>query len=73
MVDAFDGTHIVLLSFDEWQARLKGTGFSLLGLPTFFRLDRRGRPLDSLAGNAWSANTPENMSGPLKRFFQLTA
>lgn len=71
MIDAFQGTYVVKLCADQWKDEAARTGFRFQAVPVFFRLDDQGRPGDHIDGGAWGANTPENMAGPLKRFFHV--
>jgi thiol:disulfide interchange protein len=71
MVEAFRGTYIIRLDLDEWKSKLARSGFTVLGVPTFFELDGDGRPSGRiLTGAAWGEDIPENMAPPLKEFFQ---
>lgn len=71
MVDAYAGTYIIKLDVDEW-----GWGNSQLheydfdGIPVYFKLDRNGNPTgETVDGNAWGDNIPENMAPVMDRFF----
>ena len=70
MVDAFAGTYIIALNFDQWQSKIAATNFKIKGFPVFFALNDKaestGRNID---GGAWGKDTPENMAPPLKAFF----
>jgi hypothetical protein len=71
MVDAFQGVYVARADVDEWEGYLDGTGFEFDGIPIFFELDDQGRPTgESIDGNAWGENIPENMAPTLKEFFQ---
>ncbi len=72
MVDAFNGTYIIRIDVDIWsESECEEAGFFLEYIPIFFRLDADGKPTgDTIDGNAWGENTPENMAPPLKGFFQ---
>jgi hypothetical protein len=71
MVDAFQGVYVVRADIDAWHDDLDGTGFVVEGIPIFFQIDRQGRPTgESIDGNAWGENIPENMAPPLKEFFR---
>jgi thiol-disulfide isomerase/thioredoxin len=73
MVDAFRGTYIIRLDFDEWKDRLSGTGFTVVGVPTFFELDGAGAPTGRvITGAAWGEDIPENMAPTLRAFFRNT-
>lgn len=73
MIEAFRGTYIIRLDFDEWKDRLSGTGFIVLGVPAFFELDGSGAPTGRMiTGAAWGEDIPENMAPPLRAFFQNT-
>ncbi|HLC02000.1 MAG TPA: hypothetical protein VJK02_03105 [Anaerolineales bacterium] len=70
MVDAFEGTYLVRLDIDEWSSRLPGTGFRVLGVPTFFEVGEDGMPTGRvLTGAAWGEDIPENMAPCLKEFY----
>ena len=70
MADAFRGTTILRLDFDQWRDSLGAAGMRGVTVPMFFELDRMGRPTGrSINGNAWAENIPQNMAPPLKRFF----
>ncbi len=71
MADAFEGTHVIRFSIDTWGDNAMALGFNMRSVPIFFRLDSHGTPLDSIDGSAWAGNSPENMAGPLKRFFRM--
>jgi thiol:disulfide interchange protein len=71
MVDAYAGTYIIKLDVDEW-----GWGNSTLhdfdfdGIPVYFKLDANGNPTgETVDGNAWGENIPENMAPVMDRFF----
>jgi len=71
MVDAFQGTYIIRIDIDEWKGQLARSDFNVLGVPTFFELDKNGRPAGRvITGGAWGKDIPENMAPPLKEFFQ---
>jgi thiol-disulfide isomerase/thioredoxin len=71
MVDAFSGTHIIALNYDNWKDKIKATNFKVKGFPAFYALNDKaestGRRID---GGAWEADTPDNMAPPLKAFFR---
>jgi hypothetical protein len=71
MVAAYAGTYIIKLDVDEW-----GWGGSTLhdfnfdGIPVYFKLDAHGKPTgETVDGNAWGDNIPENMAPVMNRFF----
>jgi thiol-disulfide isomerase/thioredoxin len=71
MVDAYAGTYIIKLDVDEW-----GWGDSTLhdfdfdGIPVYFKLDAEGKPTgETVDGNAWGDNIPENMAPVMDKFF----
>ncbi len=70
MVEAFRGTYVVQLKIDDWELQATAAGLDVSAVPVFFRLDPTGRSGDMVSGDAWGANTPENMSGPLGAFFR---
>jgi thiol:disulfide interchange protein len=70
MVEALAGTYVIRLDIDEWESRLRGTGFRVVGVPTFFEVDPEGQPTGRiLTGAAWGADTIGNMAPCLKEFF----
>lgn len=73
MLDAFSGVYLILVDVDRWGwgETLSGTGFDVWFIPIWYALDEQGRPTgETIDGNAWGPNTPENMAPPLKAFFQ---
>jgi thiol-disulfide isomerase/thioredoxin len=74
MVDAFQGTYIIRLDFDEWESRLPGSGFRVVGVPVFFEINAEGKPTGRMiTGAAWGADIPENMAPVLQAFFRGSA
>jgi len=70
MVDAFWGTYIIRLDIDEWNRSLPGTGFRVIGVPTFFEVDENGLPTGRMVtGAAWGDDVVENMAPVLREFF----
>lgn len=71
MVDAFSGTYIIALNYDQWKSKVTATNFKIKGFPAFYALNDQaestGRRID---GGAWAADTPDNMAPPLKAFFR---
>jgi len=73
MVEAFSGTYIIRLDYEEWKNRLAGTGLKVFGIPAFFELDADGSPTGrTITGAAWGEDVPANMAPPLHAFFQET-
>ena len=71
MIDAFNGTYIVQLEANAWLKEGKQAGFQAFPIPAFFELDAAGRPTGRLLrGDAWGADTVENMPPVLRAFFQ---
>ncbi len=72
MLDAFQDTYIIKLNVDEWStAQLVEAGFTVEFIPIYFLLDSEGKPTgETIDGDAWGENIPENMAPPLKGFFQ---
>jgi thiol:disulfide interchange protein len=71
LLKAYAGTYIIKLDVDEW-----GWGDSNLhdfkfdGIPVYFKLDAQGHPTgETIDGNAWGANIPENIAPPMDKFF----
>jgi thiol-disulfide isomerase/thioredoxin len=71
MLDAYAGTYIIKLDVDEW-----GWGDSSLhnfdfdGIPVYFKLDAQGQPTgETIDGDAWGDNIPENIAPPMDKFF----
>jgi hypothetical protein len=70
MIEAFRGTYIIRLDIDEWINDLPGSGFRVIGVPTFFEVDGSGTPTGRiLTGAAWGEDIPENMAPCLQDFF----
>ncbi|HEY4117221.1 MAG TPA: hypothetical protein VGM56_05175 [Byssovorax sp.] len=73
LVDAFQGTYVILLNADDWGDKVRGTGFVSKTIPIFFALDDKGRPTGrKTTGDAWGKgkSTPEKMAPVLKAFFR---
>jgi thiol-disulfide isomerase/thioredoxin len=71
MLQAYAGTYIIKLDVDEW-----GWGDSSLhdfdfdGIPVYFKLDAQGHPTgETIDGDAWGDNIPENIAPPMDEFF----
>lgn len=71
MVDAYAETYIIKLDVDEW-----GWGDSELhdfefdGIPVYFKLDANGKSTgETVDGDAWGDNIPENMAPVMDKFF----
>ena len=71
MLDAYAGTYIIKLDVDEWGwGNSKLHDFQFDGIPVYFKLDADGKPTgDTVDGNAWGDNIPENMAPVMDRFF----
>jgi hypothetical protein len=72
LVDAFRGTYVVVLNLDDWQDKLKGTGFFPRIIPVFYELNDQGKSTGrQITGDDWgkNKNTPEHMAPVLKAFF----
>ena len=72
MGDAFQGTYIVQLDFDEWFNQLPDINVpnKKLPIPAFFRIDAKGVATNqTINGGAWEDDTPENMAPVLKKYF----
>ncbi|MBN1428975.1 MAG: hypothetical protein JXB07_11365 [Anaerolineae bacterium] len=71
MIDAFEGTYIIRLDFDQWESALPKADFYVAGIPAFFEIDAEGKPTGrTITGAAWGEDIPENMAPPLKAFFR---
>jgi thiol-disulfide isomerase/thioredoxin len=69
---AFKGTYIIVLNVDDWQDKLKGTGFVPRIIPVFYALKEDGKPSGrQITGDDWGKNkdTPERMAPALEKFF----
>jgi thiol-disulfide isomerase/thioredoxin len=71
MLDAYAGTYIIKLDVDEW-----GWGdstkhkFDFDGIPVYFKLDKDGQSTgETVDGNAWGDNIPENIAPVMDKFF----
>ncbi len=70
MVAAFTGTYILRMNYDHWNPRLEGSGLESPAIPVFHEIDDAGKPTGrKIGGDAWGANTPENMAPPLNGYF----
>jgi len=69
MMEAFTGMFIVKVDVDAWGFPPEGWDFD--GIPIFYALDATGKPTgETIDGNAWGENIPENMAPHLKTFFK---
>ncbi len=70
MIDAFTGTYIIQLDFDEWEKKLSDTGFYVIGIPSYYEIDGEGYATGRMiTGSAWGEDIPENIAPPMKAFF----
>ena len=70
MIDAFSGTYIIQLDFDEWEDELSDTGFYVIGIPSYYEIDGEGYSTGRMiTGAAWGEDIPENIAPPMKAFF----
>ncbi|MEP7121416.1 MAG: thioredoxin domain-containing protein [Byssovorax sp.] len=71
IVQAFTGTYVIKLNFDDWQAKLADAGFTPREIPMFYALDGEGRPTGrKLSGDTWGKANAESMSRALEPFFR---
>lgn len=71
IVEAFTGTYVIKLNFDDWSQKLADSGFTPREIPMFYALDATGRPTGrKLSGDAWGRATAENMAKALGPFFR---
>ena len=71
LVEAFTGTYIIKLNFDDWQQKLADTGFAPFEIPMFYALDAKGQPTGrKLSGDAWGRANAESMAKALGPFFR---
>ncbi|MGE5379152.1 MAG: thioredoxin family protein [Bacteroidota bacterium] len=71
MLEAYARTYIIKLDVDEW-----GWGnstkheFDFDGIPVYFKLDKDGKSTgETVDGNAWGDNIPENIAPVMDKFF----
>lgn len=71
MLKAYAGTYIIKLNVDEWGwSNSKRHNFEFDGIPVYFKLDAQGHPTgETIDGNAWGENIPENIAPPMDKFF----
>jgi hypothetical protein len=71
VLDAYAGTYIIKLDVDEWGWRDSDLhDFDFDGIPVYFKLDAEGNPTgETVDGNAWGENIPENFAPVMDRFF----
>jgi thiol-disulfide isomerase/thioredoxin len=71
MLDAYDGAYIIKPDVDEWgweNSQLHDFDFD--GIPVYFKLDADGNPTgQTVDGNAWGDNIPENIAPVMDKFF----
>ena len=71
VLDAYAGTYIIKLDVDEWgwgDSQLHDFDFD--GIPVYFKLDEDGKPTgETVDGNAWGDNIPENFAPVMDKFF----
>ena len=71
LVEAFTGTYVIKLDFDDWQTKLADTGFTPREIPMFYALDAQGHPTGrKLSGDAWGRSNAESMAKALGPFFR---
>ncbi len=71
IVEAFTGTYLIKLNFDDWQQKLPAAGFTPREIPMFYALDAEGRPTGrKLSGDAWGRANAESMGKALGPFFR---
>lgn len=70
MIDAFTGTYIIQLDFDEWKGNITDAGFYVVGIPTYYEVDAEGRSTGRMiTGGAWGEDVAGNIAPPMKAFF----
>jgi thiol-disulfide isomerase/thioredoxin len=71
MVAAFQGTHIIELDVDDWDAdELTALGYEAASIPVFLAVGKDAKTNGkTINGGAWGDNTPANMAPPLTKFF----
>lgn len=70
MVNAFDGVYLIKIDVDDWGWDWASAGFPFEGVPVFFKLGADGKSTgETVDGNAWGPNTPENMAPVMDLFF----
>ena len=70
MIDAFSGTYIIQLDFDEWERQLSDSGFYVPGIPAYYEVDAEGFSTGRMiTGGAWGEDVAENIAPPMKAFF----
>ncbi len=72
MLEAFEGTWILLLDMDVWRVALAGAGVDGGGVtvPAFYAVLPDGTLGESINGHAWGENTAANMAPVLQRYFR---
>jgi thiol-disulfide isomerase/thioredoxin len=71
MAAALAGTHLVKLNMDDWHDKLRGTGYDVRSIPSFYLVGAEGRPAGKpLDGGAWGRATPARMGEALRAFFR---
>jgi thiol-disulfide isomerase/thioredoxin len=71
MREALRSTYIIKINVDDWQDKLRGTGFVPREIPVFYALDADGRPAGrQILGYVRGVNAPEKLIPRLSAFFQ---
>jgi thiol-disulfide isomerase/thioredoxin len=71
MIDALRSTYIIKLNVDDWEGKLRGTGFVPRQIPVFYAIDEEGRPTGrQILGFLRGTTTPEKLAPRLRGFFQ---
>ncbi len=62
---------MIAINVDEWGWYHQGFPALEGGIPLFYRLDETGQPTgDWINGNAWGADTPENIAAAMRPWLQ---
>lgn len=70
MVAALSGVYLIRVELDDFSGDPLARELGVVAVPVFFELDATGRSTGrSVNGGAWGADTVENMSSTMSRFF----
>lgn len=70
LMDAYRGTYIIRLDYDEWKIDFATIGLTKTPVPSFFELDEKNQVTDYyINGNSWKEITADAMAPILKPYF----
>jgi len=68
MREALRGTLLIKVNAEDWQDKMKGTGYVVRSIPLFVLPNADGRPSDKiLDGDKWRRPTPDAMAASIAK------